>query len=526
VDCAGCSGGHTTCLVAQNRCVACGAGGATGCPSGQVCTSSGNCAPPSATCPTSSGVPTITCNADADCVACDPAHQVCDTSAHKCVACTASNTTQCQTTETCVAAKCSPKCPASCAADADCAACGGAGSPAHACNAHQCAPCSPTKGCTGALSCSPHGTCQATCGVTGQPTGVCSQDSDCSGCATAAKDAGTGTSCNNIPIGGGYGKCGPAAPGCSQLGAGLVLPAPFDQVTQTCSTDQDCSMIATNLNVGAILRDITGFSEIHDATLSYPEHVCASVSIENNMSCGICVPCRVDSDCQPIDIDPIVTQAFGPIGTIAADFLLDQIFGPNSHQIEMYCQTVADGYGVCAPCPGVFTSCGVGDAPGSNGNTCHDECTAGGALGAQCGACAIAVCTGDPFCCTDTWDQTCVNEVPDACQKACDTCSQGTGGHDRCMTGGPLMASCSACVASICQAIPSCCDSNGGMWDAQCVGAIPQYCSPLYLCSGQCKTAAQCTGGDGCLPTYTCGPCTQNYDCSPGTCDMSTGTCQ
>jgi hypothetical protein len=259
-------------------------------------------------------------------------------------------------------------------------------------------------------------------------------------------DAGPPKTCNNVPIGGGYGKCGPPAPGCSQLGAGIVLPAPFDMVTQTCSTDQDCSMIATNLNVGAILRDITGFSEIHDATLSYPEHVCASVSIE------------------------------------------------------------------------------TGQAPGTNGNSCHDECTVGGALGAQCGACAIAVCTGDPFCCTDTWDQTCVDEVPDACQKACDTCSQsGMGGHDRCTVGGPLMASCSPCVASLCQAVPDCCMTQ---WTQNCIDQIPAYCSPVYLCSGQCKTVAQCTGGQGCLATHTCGPCVADYDCAPGTCDTTTGMCQ
>src|ERR1700722_14031139 len=46
LDCAGCSDSHTTCLTSEHRCVACNAGGATGCPSGQVCSSYGNCVPP------------------------------------------------------------------------------------------------------------------------------------------------------------------------------------------------------------------------------------------------------------------------------------------------------------------------------------------------------------------------------------------------------------------------------------------------------------------------------------------------
>ena len=37
-----------------------------------------------------------------------------------------------------------------------------------------------------------------------------------------------------------------------------MLPAPFDKVTNLCSTDIDCASVGIDLNVGAILRDITG----------------------------------------------------------------------------------------------------------------------------------------------------------------------------------------------------------------------------------------------------------------------------
>ena len=42
---------------------------------------------------------------------------------------------------------------------------------------------------------------------------------------------------------------------------------------------------------------------------------------------------------------------------------------------------------------------------------------------------------------------------------------------------------------------------------------------------GQCKDVTECTGTQGCLATYTCGPCVANYDCTPKTCDTMTGQC-
>ena len=42
---------------------------------------------------------------------------------------------------------------------------------------------------------------------------------------------------------------------------------------------------------------------------------------------------------------------FGPLGAIGSDFLLDQIFGNGPHNVNMYCDPVVDGYGVCVPCP-------------------------------------------------------------------------------------------------------------------------------------------------------------------------------
>jgi len=67
----------------------------------------------------------------------------------------------------------------------------------------------------------------------------------------------------------------------------------------------------------------------------------------------------MDSDCQPIDVDSIAGQAFGPSGSVSADVLLDEIFGPDPHEVHMYCQEVSAGYGVCSPCPGIVNVCGA-----------------------------------------------------------------------------------------------------------------------------------------------------------------------
>lgn len=518
IECEACTNGKTTCLVEEHRCVACNAGSSGGCPEGEKCSSWGNCAPETATCPTDNGVPTITCNQDSDCAACDPAHQICDPVAHKCVSCVSGNTSECQSNDTCLFGDCAPKCPESCTDDVDCAECGSPGAEAHFCNAHRCSSCSSTgEGCEPGLVCTEHGTCEATCGVANAPQGDCQSDSDCAGCEVGANKC-------HVPIGGGKGTCGPLATGCSDLGNGVaVLPSPFDKVTNLCSNDTDCSNISLDLNVGKILRDLTGFEQIHDAVIKYPMHACASVSILDK-SCGVCVPCKVDSDCQNLNIDEFAGQAFGPLGAIGSAFLLDQIFGNDEHVIHMYCETVVSEYGVCVPCPGLLNDCSVGELPPDNGNQCHDVCTLGEALRPACDSCVANVCMVDPFCCTTEWDQFCADEVGSYCSKVCETCGQSDqGGHDKCQTGGPLQTSCSPCVWSICQADESCCTSN---WSQNCIDYVPQYCEPAYLCQGQCNSADQCTGGSGCLADYTCGPCVADYDCFPKTCDTNSGQCQ
>src|SRR6185312_4231607 len=168
------------------------------------------------------------CANSGDCAACDPMHQVCDKGTSKCVACTSVDSSACPAIDQCVNDACVPACPTSCSTDNDCANCGAAGHFAHACNNGKCTQCSPTYACSSSQICGPNGVCAAKCGQDGE--GSCSADADCSQCASG------NTQCH-VPIGG-TGKCGPQAAGCSDLGQGtVVLPSPWDEVTNTCSHD-------------------------------------------------------------------------------------------------------------------------------------------------------------------------------------------------------------------------------------------------------------------------------------------------
>ncbi|MBK6513806.1 MAG: hypothetical protein IPG04_06700 [Polyangiaceae bacterium] len=469
--CGACDGGRNTCLAEEGRCVACSADTGTGCEAGEECSSWGNCVPAGLTCPTDDhGTPTIGCQVNSDCAACDPMHQVCDTSSGQCVACTSSDTSACQSTDLCIANECSAACPSSCNMDSDCAQCDGAGFEAHACNAHRCAECSPTTPCPGGQTCSPQGVCQESCGSDGQ--GTCDSDADCDGC-------GAGNTECHTPINSSVGECGPAAAGCSQLGGNgsLVLPEPWSDYTNLCSDDGDCAGVGATLNIGEILRDLTGIDDIGDANITYGMNSCAAVNI-GSTSCGVCVPCQVDSDCDPIDIDQVAGEAFGPIGSLAAALLLDLVFGPNEHQINMYCEQVAGGYGVCAPCPGFIYECGVGGGGGGGGGgsgSCdHDVCDVGSAMDGSCDSCAADVCDIDPYCCTTEWDETCVGEAEQYCGE---TCGGGGGAvcHDECTVGDPMDPSCNDCVDAVCTQDSYCCETE---WDSVCIGYVDELCSP------------------------------------------------
>lgn len=409
-ECGDCTLGRTRCDVASHRCIACDPASGTGCGAGQSCAPTGTCVGAGASCPVDgAGNPQVDCAKDADCAACDASHQACDVASRRCVACSATNPSLCAPNEWCApGGSCEARCPASCAADVDCSQCATGSLVAKACNAntHACAECSLTHPCTGGKVCSAQGKCIAPCGVSGMPKGSCAGDADCAGCGAG------GEKCH-VPLNGGTGRCGPAATGCSDLGKGAAaLPPPFDAVTQTCSSDQDCkdTQAGVSLDVGKLLRDATGIGLIGDATLQYEMNACANVTAFGK-SCGVCVPCKTDADCHPIDIDPLASQMLGPLGGLASKYLLTQLFGSSDHAINMYCEQVAGDYGVCLPCSDVGHACGVATTEGtqctndwqcSAGEICQSQKCVKYAVGCTDDAdCSGAVCawSGEGYCC-------------------------------------------------------------------------------------------------------------------------------
>jgi hypothetical protein len=507
-QCKGCSDGRNTCLVAENRCVGCDPNTGEGCEDGEYCTSFGLCAPDGVTCPTDEhGTPQITCSENSDCIACSPMNQVCDNGA--CVACSANNTQHCLQSDICIEGTCSPKCPTSCDEDNDCSQCGGPGNEAHACNSHKCAECSDTYPCAAGLECE-SGACVAGCGIPGPTSGECLSDEDCNGCGDA-DDPGSFVCKKPINQNGpnDRGTCTPQATGCSDLGNGVaVMPAPWNQVTELCSNNNDCSGAGITFNVGEAIRDLVGSNEIdlgfteieiHDANVQYKMPVCADIDITSNISCGVCVPCQQDSDCAPINIDPLIGDLFAsdPLAQIAAALLFDLLWGDNpDHNLNFFCADVAAGYGVCAPCGNPLQACGVGQSGGGNSGTCsHDVCDEGGALNTSCDSCAQQVCDVDPYCCDTAWDDVCVGEATSMCGACAAGGGNSTCAHGECSTGVALDASCSSCAAAVCAADSWCCDNE---WDQLCVDQVATECG-ANACSG--GGSGNSCGHDECTPT-------------------------
>jgi hypothetical protein len=462
--CKGCEEGKKTCRIEAGeeygRCVACGEGTSGSCPEGYECSQWGDCIPEGLTCPTDpNGVPQITCSNSGDCAACDPAHRVCDNGA--CVACSATDTSECQSTDICKDGLCSPACGTDCSVDNDCMQCNGA----KACNNHKCSECSKTYACPAGQICNLQtGTCEQPCGIVTAP-GTCATNADCQGCG------GMQNTCH-IPLGSSTGTCGPNATGCSDLGQGaLALPPPYNQITNTCSDDADCvaSMAGIQYNVGEALRDLLGTDSIlgqpiDDANIFYPMAACASITLQNT-SCGVCVPCRDDDDCLDIDLDALAGDIFPGIGGALIALLFDQLFGPNDHKLYMYCETVAAGYGVCVPCPGLVNDCAPGGPMGGSGTCDHPPTQPGGPLDPACDDCAEEVCGFDPYCCETEWDDICVDEAAEAC---------GTSNcHDVCDAGAPMGDECGTCEGDVCAADPYCCDTS---WDSYCIDAAVDLC--------------------------------------------------
>lgn len=514
-ECTGCSLARSRCLPSTHQCVACDSETATGCVIGERCSEWGVCVPEGLECPTDDrGEPTVACALDTDCAACDPQHRVCDVLQGSCVGCTSENTSECPATDYCFESQCVARCPSVCTNDGECAQCGSEGHEAKACNAHSCAECSPTYPCPNGMMCTPSGACVTQCGSDG--AGACATDTDCAGCAGGAVKC-------HLPASG-PGTCGPEAATCDQLvSSGMALPEPWGASTQQCMADAGCAAAMANLNVGKLLRDMTGLADIKDAAMPYGMNKCADVTIGSGnmpLTCGICVPCKADTDCKDIDVEPVAEQLFGPAADPKSAQLSAQVFGNKARVVQMFCDVSSGSYGVCAACPGVTSDCGTNGGSGGGSGMCdHDVCTVGGPLDPSCDMCTQAVCGADSFCCNNTWDSICVLEVGTYCGMACGAVGCA---HDECAVGDKLDANCSMCAGAVCAADAYCCNTS---WDVTCVSEVAMYCQGKDCGPLTCMTPLDCPWPLGCTPAGECGPCTTDADCTPDKCDTFSGEC-
>jgi len=58
--------------------------------------------------------------------------------------------------------------------------------------------------------------------------------------------------------------------------------------------------------------------------------------------------------------------------------------------------------------------------PSGQADACaHSTCAKGAKLPADCNDCVTAICSQDPYCCTSTWDQSCVAASATVCGVSC-----------------------------------------------------------------------------------------------------------
>ncbi len=110
--------------------------------------------------------------------------------------------------------------------------------------------------------------------------------------------------------------------------------------------------------------------------------------------------------------------------------------------------------------------------------TVHDTCETGAALDPACDACVASICNVDPYCCENAWDSICVGEVLSVCDQVHCDASAGSCAHSVCDTGTKLVSGCDtpvnpSCTAAICNVDPYCCATA---WDWICQGEVASVC--------------------------------------------------
>jgi len=133
-------------------------------------------------------------------------------------------------------------------------------------------------------------------------------------------------------------------------------------------------------------------------------------------------------------------------------------------------------------------------APAEAATSCsHDICEVGSGLNPNCDPCVDTICNspgGDPYCCQTEWDSFCVEKVLDVCHdwQCAAACK-----HSVCEIGTPLDSTCNACVTQICFEDPTCCTDA---WDDTCVQQVKKVCGATCAPGeDRCSNAQPITSG-------------------------------
>ena len=176
-----------------------------------------------------------------------------------------------------------------------------------------------------------------------------------------------------------------------------------------------------------------------------------------------------------------------------------------------------------------------------------DCCTPQGTPGCDDPNIEGCVCAGDGFCCTDMWDDQCVEEVE---QFGCGSCAVGGCGDGVC-SGSESCVNCPNDCGG-CQGSGDCCLPNGtpgcqnvsiancvcagdawccsSEWDDQCVEEVTQFGCGVCQSQPACGDF-QCTGEESCVTCPAdCGSCQGSGDCcqpngTPGCQDANIAGC-
>jgi hypothetical protein len=275
--------------------------------------------------------------------------------------------------------------------------------------------------------------------------------------------------------------------GACQTGATATACGTGGNACVACPTNQACigGVCATPVCNGCV--DGSGGCQAGTTATACGTSGNACVACGANQLCsnGACVtaPCTGCLDGSGTCQSGTTATACGTGGNACMACGTNQVCS-NGACVTPVCNGCVDGSGTCQSGT-TATACGIGGnacVACANGQTCsggscvavgvcdHAICTQGTKLTSGCDPCATKICAADAYCCNNSWDGICVNEVSSVCGQTCVAACT----HAICASGQALVSGCDACATKICAADAYCCAT---FWDRTCVSEVASICS-------------------------------------------------